>query len=76
MKFIKDWWVVIAAVLTIAVQWGIVTQKVYAFDKAQGDVLEVKDRLAHIEEILIANSHDNSRIEAELVAIRLLLQRR
>jgi hypothetical protein len=75
MKYFKDWWLVGVAALTLAAQWGIVTQKVYAFDKAQSDVSDVKERLSHIEEILISNSHDTARIESELVQIRQILLR-
>lgn len=73
MKFIKDWWIVLVSVATFAVQWGIVTTKVYAFDKDHANVVEVKERLAGIEEVLNSNSNDHRRIESELLQVRTLL---
>lgn len=75
MRRLTDYWPIILGVLAFTVQWGMMSQKIYAYDNDRASVTEVKDRLARIEGILASNASNSIRIEAELTQIRQILMK-
>jgi len=73
---VKNWLVLILAVLAFAAQWGILTQKVSAFEKDHEDVNEIRLALSTLVEAANTNKEDHKRFEQEILQIRDILSRK
>jgi len=72
----KNWLVLILAVLAFAAQWGVLTQKVSAFEKDHADVSEIKASLQALSQASVDNREDHRRLEQEIRQIHDILSRK